>query len=58
MNVSKFTRNELIPAGLTLALMAYLAIERLASGVELPIVNGSYATTRLALATARRLQNR
>jgi hypothetical protein len=33
-----------------LALMAYIAIERLATGVELPAINGSRPTTRLALA--------
>ena len=33
-----------------LALMAYIAIERLAADVELPTINGSGATTRLVLA--------
>ena len=33
-----------------LALMAYIAIERLAADVELPTISGSAATTRLVLA--------
>ena len=39
-----------VPLLVALALMAYIAIERLAADVELPTINGSGATTRLVLA--------